>query len=250
MTNTRFKKGHIPKHKNPYPPIPSLCLCGCNEIVWNRHRWISGHDKKGNKNWGQSKRMKGNKIHLGFKHTDEQKQIWSKERKGIRKSPKTEFKKGIKPWCYEKEHHKIKGDLNPAKRSEVRKKISEKLIGNKNGVGERSEDFKERYRGSNHPNWMGGISFLPYCSRFNKSLKESVRIRDNHTCQLCSTLQNGHKLSIHHIHYDKQNCYPDLIALCIKCNSKVNFHREHYEKLFMNKLNDRELLFWTRRIIE
>ncbi len=35
----------------------------------------------------------------------------------------------------------------------------------------------------NHPLWLGGISFLPYCYKFNKELKEAVRKRDNYTCQ-------------------------------------------------------------------
>lgn len=97
--------------------------------------------------------------------------------------------------------------------------------------------------GSNHPNWNGGTSFLPYCSKFNKSLKKIIKERDNHICQLC--VSANHKLVIHHIHYDKENCYPDLITLCRNCNCKVNFNRKHYEFLFMNKLNDRGLLFWT-----
>jgi len=95
-------------------------------------------------------------------------------------------------------------------------------------------------------NWHGGISFLPYCFKFNKELKEAIRNRDNRTCQYCSQIENDRKLSVHHIHYDKENCNPDLIALCNKCNCKVNGNREYYESLFMNKLNERELLFWKR----
>lgn len=99
-------------------------------------------------------------------------------------------------------------------------------------------------RGKVHPAWKGGIAFLPYCPKFNRILKEKVRDRDNRTCQLCSEKENGTKLSIHHIHYDKENCHPDLISLCRKCNTKVNFNREKYEWFFMNKLNERDLLFW------
>lgn len=98
--------------------------------------------------------------------------------------------------------------------------------------------------GEVHPAWKGGIAFLPYCPKFNRILKEKVRDRDNRTCQLCSEKENGTKLSIHHIHYDKENCHPDLISLCRKCNTKVNFNREKYEEFFMNKLNENGLLFW------
>ncbi len=102
--------------------------------------------------------------------------------------------------------------------------------------------------GKEAPNWKGGIAFLPYCKKFNTALKESIRNRDSRECQLCGILEkdNKRKLSIHHIHYDKENCYPDLIALCWKCNSKVNGNRNYFERTFMNKLNDRSLLFWVR----
>ena len=107
--------------------------------------------------------------------------------------------------------------------------------------------------GENHPSWIDGRSFIPYCNKFNERLKEMVRTRDNRTCQLCSLTEkeNGKKLDVHHIHYDKQNCYPDLIALCCKCNLIVNKRvlRGYYEQTFMNNLNDRVLLFWTRNSI-
>ena len=50
------------------------------------------------------------------------------------------------------------------------------------------------------------------------------------------------KLDIHHIHYDKENCEPDLIALCRFCNSKVNTSRDFYENLFIIKLKKRNLI--------
>lgn len=74
---------------------------------------------------------------------------------------------------------------------------------------------------------------------FNNTLKEHIRNRDNRICQLCGAKENGKKLAVHHVHYDKENCEPDLITLCQGCNSKVNFNRDHYEKLFMNNLKDR-----------
>jgi hypothetical protein len=94
----------------------------------------------------------------------------------------------------------------------------------------------------NH-NWQGGKSFEPYCFKFNNQLKERIRERDNRTCQLCGDKENGRKLSVHHIHYLKSDCEPDLVALCLRCNVKVNKNKEFYEGLFMNKLNDRGLLF-------
>ena len=85
-----------------------------------------------------------------------------------------------------------------------------------------------------------------YCPLFTPKLREEVRIRDSHTCQLCGVIQNGRKHTCHHIHYDKPNCYPDLICLCNRCNIKVNFNKKYWENFFMNTLNNRQLLFWTR----
>jgi len=101
------------------------------------------------------------------------------------------------------------------------------------------------YSGENSNGWKGGLSFLPYCQKFNRVLKEKIRNRDNHTCQNCGVRENGTNLSIHHIHYDKENCYPDLIAVCQSCNAKANSNRDEWEALYMNKLNDRGLLHWT-----
>lgn len=99
-----------------------------------------------------------------------------------------------------------------------------------------------QFQGENNGRWKGGISYLPYCHKFNKELKEKIRNRDNRTCQLCGETENGRKLSIHHIHYDKENCEPDLIALCVKCNAKVNLNRDYYEALFIQKLKDRGII--------
>ncbi len=88
-----------------------------------------------------------------------------------------------------------------------------------------------------------------YCSLFSVKLREQVRIRDNHMCQKCGKTQiqqNYELLCVHHIHYLKSDCYPDLITLCRSCNVIANTNRDYWESLFMNKLNERSLLFWTR----
>jgi len=83
-----------------------------------------------------------------------------------------------------------------------------------------------KYTGENNSNWRGGISFLPYCPAFNEQLKESIRNRDNRTCVLCGKggIQNGQRLSVHHIDSDKaQGCNHKswyLCALCRSCNSR------------------------------
>ena len=85
-----------------------------------------------------------------------------------------------------------------------------------------------KYTGENGGNWRGGISFEPYCSKFNNQLKESIRNCDNRTCVLCGTseIQNGQRLSVHHIDSNKaQGCSGVpwyLCALCRSCNSRLD----------------------------
>jgi len=103
--------------------------------------------------------------------------------------------------------------------------------------------------GDKNPNWQGGISFEPYCFKFNEITKRKIRARDNYQCQmpgcLCSQLESlvlyKKVLTVHHIHYDKPNCKPDLITLCISCNSKVNKNRNYWEEFFTKILRERKL---------
>ena len=91
----------------------------------------------------------------------------------------------------------------------------------------------------NNPNWLGGISFEPYTTEFNKQLKELIRLRDGYKCQKCgcSEIENIRKLSIHHVDYNKKNCLPEnLITLCIGCNGKVNKNRKKWIKYFQKKI--------------
>jgi len=101
---------------------------------------------------------------------------------------------------------------------------------------------KNILRGKDAPNWRGGISFEPYAGDFNSKLKEEIRDRDNHKCQLCDMPESENKksLTIHHIDYDKNNSQNNnLIALCVGCNSKVNVNREYWSDYFRQILAQR-----------
>lgn len=186
-----------------------------------------------------SEAQRGERNHFfGKKHTEETKQkigIASKNRT-ITEETRKKLSVALKgrPSPHKGHHHT----------EEARKKISE---GNRGKIVTWGDRISLATSGENHFNWKGGVSFVPYCPKFNNKLKERIRERDNRTCQLCNTKENGQKLSVHHFHYDKENCYPDLISLCGKCNAKANFNRDHYEILFMNKLNERGLLLGTHK---
>jgi len=150
------------------------------------------------------------------------------------------FKKGYK----QTEEHKRKiGDANKislkgkhcSPRTEFKK-------GNKINKGKNNPNFGKY--GMLNPNWIDGRSFEPYTSEFNEQLKESIRKRDNHTCQNCSMTEEEHLtvvgqvLHIHHIDYNKINCQKEnLITLCQSCNSRANFNRDYWKKIYTEKIN-------------
>lgn len=104
-----------------------------------------------------------------------------------------------------------------------------------------------KYVGENSPAWKGGYSCLPYCYKFNKKIKEKIRNRDNRECQLCYKTDVGlkRKHHVHHVHYDKKNCNPDMITLCHKCNLGVNKNKDYWENYFVELLRKRGLLIIT-----
>lgn len=91
--------------------------------------------------------------------------------------------------------------------------------------------------GKNHSNWQDGKSFEPYSPNWTETLRGAIRQRDCYVCQECDKTQeeNGRKLDVHHIDYDKKNCDPkNLISLCHICHLKVNHNREYWQQYFQN----------------
>lgn len=86
-------------------------------------------------------------------------------------------------------------------------------------------EFRNKMTGENHPRFNNWASREPYCHLWDEPLRESIRNHDNRTCVLCGKgeIQNGRRLSVHHIDGDKrQGCGKRwyLCALCISCNSR------------------------------
>ena len=222
-----------------------FCQCGCNnEIIIKKYclyhgipKYIIGHSRKNVKMSEEQKtkisksengkiisnetREKLRQINLGKKHSEESK---TKNREASKLENLSE---------------------------ETLRKRSDALKGNKNSLGKHpNEETIKKISGSNSSQWKGGLSFLPYCYKFNKKLKESIRKLDDYICQmpgcLCTQLESlilyKKTLIPHHIHYDKPNCAPDLITLCIKHNNKVNNNRNYWEGFFTKILEERGLV--------
>lgn len=95
--------------------------------------------------------------------------------------------------------------------------------------------------GKNNPNWKGGISCEPYCDAWaDKEYKESIKERDNYKCLNPDCFGNIHRLSVHHIDYNKKNCKPqNLITLCVSCNSRANKERKWHTSWYQTIITKR-----------
>lgn len=95
----------------------------------------------------------------------------------------------------------------------------------------------------NNPMWMGGVSGLKYPVGWNKKLRKKIRERDNFTCVLCRTRQDGRNLDVHHIDYNKNNISPtNLITLCNRCHVKTGLNRDSWIDLFSKYLTHLEAI--------
>ena len=176
--------------------------------------------KKGHPSWNKGKKFSEEyrkKISLGHKGQV----AWHKGKTNVYSEETlkkmSEAKKGKMPWIKGKKH----SEETKLKMRKKHKSFSE----------ETRKNLSIARTGFKHWNWMGGISREPYSIDWTKTLKRSIRERDNYICQLCSQYGNV----VHHIDYDKKNCNPDnLINLCKSCNSKVNGNRNYWKNYFKN----------------
>ena len=111
-----------------------------------------------------------------------------------------------------------------------------------------SEQASQRVGDKNHQ-WKGGISFLPYCPKFNERFRKRVRDFFDNTCMLCGHkwIVGEPKLSVHHVNYRKDSCcdpgVPRLfVPLCQRCHSKTSgdyitraLYEKHFTDLIMTK---------------
>jgi len=125
---------------------------------------------------------------------------------------------------------------------ETIEKISNSLNGHKHSF-EAIEKNRIAHLGENNHNWKGGKSFESYGGLFNKKLKEEIRNKFDRTCFLSGEKENGRKLDVHHINYNKKdNRIWNLIPLTQRYHLKTNGSRWFWFNLLKNywvfKYND------------
>jgi hypothetical protein len=230
------------------------CKCGCGQIVKVGNKFINGHNWKNKKRqpFSTEHKQKISKKLSGRRLSKEhrEKVILNLNRKGLLGKKQTQEHK-IKRGLYKtgKEHPRF----NKHHTQKTKDKISKSNMGKK-----RSEEFKkkrsEQFGGKNNPfygkgylitgkkhwNWQGGKTEEKYPKGWNRTFKNSIRERDDYTCQLCGITQNNRKPDVHHIDYDKNNLNPkNLITLCRSDNSKVNYNREYWKTIFNRVINEK-----------
>ncbi len=264
--------------KKRQPRILVGCACGCGAIFENKdnknryRRFKWGHHS-------QEFKEKMRELHIGKEsprkgkyHTIESRNKMSMSHKGKALSIKTRQKMS---------ESNDRRYLGKHLLEETKKKISDKLKGNcpseetriKYGIKTRERwanpeyknkisvkhkvrlsnpEYRERVslamrrsakRGDKASAWRGGLSFIPYTQEFNKQLKDIIRNRDNHKCQLCGMpeIENCKALTVHHIDYDKKNSSQhNLISLCVSCNTKVNTNRAYWSMYFRKFLQSKQ----------
>ncbi len=121
---------------------------------------------------------------------------------------------------------------------ETRRKISEANKGRKWPV-----EMRVRRSGPNSHAWKGGVSFEPYCVKFNNEFKERVREFFGRVCVECGSPENGVRLSIHHVNARKDACcaedvIPLFVPLCPSCHGKAHHNQEYWEARFTTFINE------------
>jgi hypothetical protein len=87
--------------------------------------------------------------------------------------------------------------------------------------------------------WYGSVKYYDgpqYCEKWTENLRERVRAFFDYVCIECGTPQNGKKLSVHHVWYNKKLCCDDtprsLVPLCGPCHNKTNTNRDYWSNYF------------------
>lgn len=184
----------------------------------------------------------GEKNHMFGKHRSEKvKQKLREKRVGTKLSEETKEKirKAMQGRELNEDWKQKIGEGNKGKTISIehRKKVSEANRRRIINEATRKKLSIARFGEKNY-SWKGGISFEPYCPKFNNDLKERVRAFFDRKCYVCGMTEeeNGRKLCIHHVNYDKMLCCNDMpplfVPLCKKCHPLTNHNREDWGEFF------------------
>lgn len=181
--------------------------------------------------------------------SDETRRKMSEAKKG-KPSPKRgiplseETKKKIsesrKGKCCGKDNHFYGKTHTP----EVRERLSKLYTGRKLSEETRNK-MSEARKGEKCYWWKGGVSYEPYCIKFNKEFKERVRNFFGRNCVECGKTEeeNKAKMCVHHVNFNKETCCDDtkplFVTLCRSCHGKTQFNREFWEERYTKLIDEK-----------
>jgi hypothetical protein len=126
---------------------------------------------------------------------------------------------------------------------EVRMKMSLAHKGKIPSLASRAKRSASLSGEKNHQ-WMGGLSFEPYCPKFNRDLRRRIRAFFGHKCILCgkTSEENKRELNCHHVEYNKAACCDGkpvhFAAICHKCHVRTNVERDRWEAMMHRIINE------------
>ena len=209
--------------------------------------------KEAHRNRSDEWRRKQSDAQKGRKASEESCRKMSASRKGKKRPEKMQIllrtlRKGAKHT--DKSRSKMSASL----------RISESLK-----VAQQSEGYirKQRLAHSREKShlWKGGVSFEPYCPKFNNDLKERVRKWFDYKCVECGEKQIGYKFPVHHVYYNKKACCEQnedgeyiynidreqvkvignpnkFVTLCRSCHTKTTHNnRPYWSRYFEDIIN-------------
>jgi len=225
-----------------------FCVCGCGgqfrEDSRYPHQFIHGHNRQGTF-WTQKRKENFIQLRIGHIVSQITRDRISRANIGRKQTEKEKRNRAntlIGHVVSDATKKKI-GEANSKKtRSEEFKRFLSSIHKGKHLSEEHKRKIGKANQGEKSTFWKGGISIFLYPRGWTEALKESIRIRDQHTCQLCGKKQEElsekrqKKLHIHHIDYDKKNLDPEnLISLCRSCHNRTTHNREKWIVLFFLK---------------
>jgi len=213
-----FAKGHKTnvgsKRSAETRKMLSDCKLGVKNPMYGKHQ-------------SEESRKKKSIALTGLKRSEEEIKKSADARRGRRTTPETKQKLSVS--------HK-KENLS----AETIEKMAKAKRGHR-ASNETRELMSATRKGENNPCWRGGISFYPYCDKFDNTCRERVRDEFGRKCLNCDLQESENltktgvkkRLSVHHIYYDKQEgCNGKdmfLAPLCLKCHNKTTTgNREHW----------------------
>jgi hypothetical protein len=185
-------------------------------------------------------KLKMHETRMGHSVSNETRIKIGNSKRGVVVSEATRKKQSValmgkKPYNFGKPHSE-----------ETKRKQSEVKRGDKNWwYGKhRSQETILKTSGKNHHCWKGGVSFEPYCIKFNNIRKRAVRKFFDNRCIVCGSHSREFIRihAVHHIDHDKEqgcNGKPfNLVPLCQSCHMKELYHEQEYKSYINHTLEE------------